>query len=85
MHPTPPPDPYSNPGKEAAIFYGLFLKGKKVDEIRRDIDFPERDFQALLAETDEPAFRRQTERVYGYRKRILAIFDQLVRQQERPA
>ena len=67
------------PQREAAFFYGLFLRGHSLDSLRQDIDIPRvvadkwvraRDFQG--------PFRADLDRVYQYRKRVLAIFDGLV-------
>ncbi len=67
------------PMKEAAMFYGLFLRGHSVETLRRDIDVP----RALLgkwlrAGRYEPSFRDTLRRIYTYRKKVLAIFDELV-------
>ena len=67
------------PQREAAFFYGLFLRGHSLEALRQDIDIPRpvidkwkraRDFQG--------AFRADLDRVYQYRKQVLAIFDGLV-------
>jgi hypothetical protein len=67
------------PQREAAIFYGLFLRGHSADDLRRDIDVP----RPLLHKWLQPAryednFRDSLRRMYSYRKRVLAIFDELV-------
>ena len=67
------------PQREAAIFYGLFLRGHSADDLRRDIDVP----QPLLHKWLQPQryeenFRDSLRRMYSYRKRVLAIFDELV-------
>jgi len=67
------------PQREAAIFYGLFLRGHSADDLRRDIDVP----QPLLSKWLHPqryeeSFRDSLRRMYSYRKRVLAIFDELV-------
>lgn len=61
------------------MFYGLFLRGHSVDRLRQDIDVP----KAILekwhsAHRYEPSFRDSLNRVYSYRKIVLAIFDELV-------
>jgi hypothetical protein len=67
------------PQREAAMFYGLFLRGHSADLLRRDIDVPksllEKWFSSARYETN---FRENAERVYRYRKQVLAIFDELV-------
>lgn len=67
------------PQREAALFYGLFLRGHSVEAIRRDIDIP-KDVLAkwVNARRYEPGFRESLRRVYQYRKQVLAIFDELV-------
>ena len=67
------------PQREAAIFYGLFLRGHSADALRRDIDVP----RPLLSKWLQPqryeeSFRDSLRRMYTYRKKVLAIFDELV-------
>ena len=67
------------PQREAAVFYGLFLRGHSADALRRDIDVP----RPILTKWMQPAryeenFRDSLRQMYSYRKRVLAIFDQLV-------
>jgi hypothetical protein len=67
------------PQREAAIFYGLFLRGHSADALRRDIDVP----KPILTKWLQPAryehnFRDSLRRIYTYRKKVLAIFDELV-------
>jgi hypothetical protein len=65
--------------KEAAMFYGLFLRGHPVEAIRRDIDVPKATLEKWLhPRRYEPSFRESLRRVYNYRKQVLAIFDELV-------
>lgn len=67
------------PMKEAAMFYGLFLRGHSVETLRRDIDVPKSMLAKWLqACRYEPSFRDTLRRVYTYRKQVLAIFDELV-------
>lgn len=74
------------PQREAAFFYGLFLRGYPVDALREDIDVPRPLFHKWLKANDfEEAFRDNLRRVYTYRKQVLAIFDGLVmKEQNRP-
>ncbi len=70
------------PQREAAFFYGLFLRGHSPEKIRRDIDVPR---EVLLkwhryAER-EPAERNLYQRMLAYRKHVLAIFDSLLEQE----
>jgi hypothetical protein len=67
------------PQREAAFFYGLFLRGHKAEELRRDIAVP----AAVLAKWDretqrQPHLRTVLERVVEYRRHVLAIFENLI-------
>lgn len=67
------------PQREAAFFYGLFLRGHSAEELRRDIAVP----AAVLAKWDreterEPHLRSLLERVVNYRRHVLAIFENLI-------
>ncbi|HEX8986100.1 MAG TPA: hypothetical protein VF767_11720 [Bryobacteraceae bacterium] len=67
------------PQREAAMFYGLFLRGHSPDLLRRDIDVPKPLLEKwLTSQRYETGFRENLERVYRYRKQVLAIFDELV-------
>jgi hypothetical protein len=67
------------PQREAAFFYGLFLRGHDVDTLRQDIDVPPSMMDKWMKARDfEMAFRENLQRVYAYRKQVLAIFDGLV-------
>jgi hypothetical protein len=67
------------PQREAAFFYGLFLRGHAVDKLRHDIEVP----AAVLAKwereaTHKPEQRFLFDRMLEYRRHVLAIFDSLV-------
>lgn len=67
------------PQREAAFFYGLFLRGHSAEELRRDIEVP----AAILAKWDresqrEPHLREVLEKIVDYRRHVLAIFESLV-------
>jgi hypothetical protein len=67
------------PQREAAFFYGLFLRGHSPEELRRDIEVP----ATVLAKWDreserEPQLRALLERIVNYRRHVLAIFENLV-------
>lgn len=67
------------PQREAALFYGLFLRGHSAEELRRDIEVP----AAVLARWDresrhEPQLRPLLERIVNYRRHVLAIFENLI-------
>jgi hypothetical protein len=67
------------PQREAAFFYGLFLRGHSAEDLRRDIEVP----ASVLAKWDresmrQPEQRVNFERIAEYRRHVLAIFDSLV-------
>jgi hypothetical protein len=67
------------PQREAAFFYGLFLRGHSAEELRRDIQVP----PTVLAKWDretikEPQLRPLLERIVQYRQHVLALFEYLV-------
>lgn len=67
------------PQREAAMFYGLFLRGHSAELLRKDIDVPKPLLQKWLSSrVYESGFRENLESVYRYRKQVLAIFDELV-------
>lgn len=67
------------PQREAAMFYGLFLRGHSADALRKDIDVPKPTLDKWLhPRRYEDNFRDSLRRMYSYRKRVLAIFDELV-------
>jgi len=69
----------ATPQREAALFYGLFLRGHSVEALRKDIDVPPPLLEKWLKRRQyEPEFRTALRGVYNYRKLVLAIFDELV-------
>jgi len=67
------------PHREAAFFYGLFLRGHSLTALREDIDVPNKVIDKWLRAKDfQGAFQADLDRVYQYRKRVLAIFEGLV-------
>jgi hypothetical protein len=67
------------PQREAAFFYGLFLRGHSAEELRRDIQVP----AAVLAKWDKetvraPELRPVLQKVVQYRQHVLAIFENLI-------
>lgn len=67
------------PQREAAFFYGLFLRGHSVEALRQDIDVPRAVVDKWSRAKDfEQPFRENLQRVYEYRKQVLAIFDGLI-------
>jgi hypothetical protein len=70
------------PQREAALFYGLFLRGHSANTLRRDIDVPKKLLEKLLKRhPHELRVRENLQRSYEYRKQVLAIFDELVTRQ----
>ncbi len=71
------------PQKEAALFYGLFLKGHSAERLRAEIDVPPKVFEKWMRSREYGSeFREELRQVYVYRKRVLAIFDSLVTSSE---
>jgi hypothetical protein len=67
------------PQREAAFFYGLFLRGHDIEALRQDIDVPRSMMDKWMRAPDfEASFRENLQRIYQYRKQVLAIFDGLV-------
>jgi len=67
------------PQREAAFFYGLFLRGHSAERLRQDIEVP----PAVLAKWHregerEPELRDLLGRMVEYRRHVLAIFDSLI-------
>jgi len=67
------------PQREAAFFYGLFLRGHSPEQLRRDIEVP----AAVLAKWHKDAEREPQlwnvfSRMVEYRRHVLAIFDSLI-------
>jgi hypothetical protein len=69
------------PQREAALFYGLFLRGHSAETLRRDIDVPVKLLNKLMfRHRNEQAVRQK--RTYLYRKQVLSIFDELVTREQ---
>jgi hypothetical protein len=67
------------PQREAAFFYGLFLRGHSPDQLRRDIEVPAAVLAKWHREAErDPQLRDIFSRVVDYRRHVLAIFDALV-------
>lgn len=65
--------------REAAMFYGLFLRGHSADKLRRDIEIPKPIFEKWLRHPHyDGEFRERVKRVYHFRRQVLAVFDELV-------
>ena len=67
------------PQREAAFFYGLFLRGHSAEKLRRDIEVPQAVLLKWHREAErEPELRSIFHRMVEYRRHVLAIFDTLV-------
>ena len=67
------------PQREAAFFYGLFLRGHSADKLRQDIGVPPAVLAKWHREAErEPELRDILSRMVAYRRHVLAIFDTLV-------
>jgi len=72
-------DRLGEPNREAAFFYGLFLRGYPLQKLRADIDVPPHVLERWqrLGSRD-PWYQATASRILAYRKHVLAIFDSLV-------
>ncbi len=67
------------PQREAAFFYGLFLRGHSAEELRRDIEVPQAVLLKWHREAErEPTLRDVFTRMVEYRRHVLALFEALV-------
>ena len=65
--------------REAAMFYGLFLRGHCPEELRRDIEIPKSTFDKWLSHPHyDGDFRENVKRIYYFRLQVLAVFEELV-------
>jgi hypothetical protein len=71
------------PQREAAFFYGLFLRGHSAEKLRQDIEVPATVLAKWHREAErEPQLRNVFSRMLEYRRHVLAIFDSLVDSEE---
>ena len=67
------------PQREAAFFYGLFLRGHSPEQLRRDIAVPPAVLEKWHKDAErEPQLRCVFSRMVEYRRHVLAIFDTLI-------
>jgi hypothetical protein len=67
------------PQREAAFFYGLFMRGHSAAKLRQDIEVPPVVLAKWHKEAQrEPELRDIFYRMVEYRRHVLAIFDTLV-------
>jgi hypothetical protein len=70
---------FDYPQREAAFFYGLFLRGHAPEKLRRDIDVPPEVVAKWQREAEQlPQARPVIDRILEYRRSVLAIFDSLI-------
>ena len=70
---------FEHPQREAAFFYGLFLRGHDANKLRLDIAIPMEVLIKWHKEVErEPLLRDVLTRVVEYRLHVLAIFDNLI-------
>ena len=70
---------FDYPQREAAFFYGLFLRGHSPEQLRRDIEVPPAVLAKWHREAErDPQLRDIFSRMADYRRHVLAIFDSLV-------
>ncbi|HEV3220142.1 MAG TPA: hypothetical protein VGZ48_10255 [Candidatus Acidoferrales bacterium] len=70
---------FEYPKREAAFFYGLFLRGHDAEKLRRDIAVPPEVLAKWHREAErEPQLRDVLARVVEYRRHVLAIFEMLI-------
>ena len=66
------------PQREAALFYGLFLRGHSPDLLRQDIAISPTLINKWLTHPGYEASRENFHKIYQYRKQVLAIFEELI-------
>lgn len=77
--PAEPAPDFEFPQREAAFFYGLFLRGHSAEGLRRDIEVPQAVLIKWHREAErEPGLRNIFTRIVEYRRDVLAIFDALI-------
>ena len=68
-----------SPHREAAFFYGLFLRGHSLESLRRDIDVsPETVLRWKRMRHHDPWYEEALEVILPFRKQVLAIFESLI-------
>jgi len=83
--PTETVTDFEFPQREAAFFYGLFLRGHSADKLRQDIEVPPAVLAKWHREAErEPELRSLLSRIVEYRRHVLAIFDTLVGSEKMP-
>jgi hypothetical protein len=76
---------FAYPQREAAFFYGLFLRGHSAAQLRRDIEVPPAVLLKWHRQAErEPMMRDVFTRMVEYRRHVLAIFEALLDIESRP-
>ena len=79
------PHDFDYPQREAAFFYGLFLRGHSAAQLRRDIEVPPAVLLRWHRQAErEPTMRDVFTRMVEFRRHVLAIFETLVDTESRP-
>jgi hypothetical protein len=67
--------------REAALFYGLFLRGHPAEVLRRDIEIPKCMIDKWMRHAGyDFNFRENARKAYEFRRQVLAVFDELIDQ-----
>ena len=70
---------FEYPQREAAFFYGLFMRGHDPQKLRQDIAVPPEVLAKWHREAErEPQLMNVLTRVVEYRRHVLAIFESLI-------
>ncbi|HVB35550.1 MAG TPA: hypothetical protein VNJ52_14435 [Patescibacteria group bacterium] len=70
---------FAFPQREAAFFYGLFLRGHSIEQLRHDIEVPAEIIRKWSRDRGmRPEQRALLGRILEYRSQVLAIFDSLI-------
>ena len=70
---------FEYPQREAAFFYGLFMRGHDPQKLRQDIAVPPEVLAKWHREAErEPQLLNVLTRVVEYRRHVLAIFEALI-------
>lgn len=73
------------PQREAAFFYGLFLRGHSPEALRKDIEVPPEVIVKWHREAERcPEQRGRFFRIIEFRRSVLAIFDSLIGHEKKP-
>jgi hypothetical protein len=72
------------PQREAAFFYGLFLRGHSPEALRKDIEVPPDVMAKWHRESEQrPEQRGRLFRILEFRRSVLAIFNALLHHEKK--